>query len=45
MEKLSCRECGAKVSIKEIEKAGSICPICKKETSWLTDPEFFGFDD
>ncbi|MFA5856677.1 MAG: hypothetical protein WC867_04920 [Candidatus Pacearchaeota archaeon] len=42
---LTCRECGGRLDIKEIEKAGSTCPLCKKETSWFTDPEFFGFDE
>lgn len=45
MEKFSCRECGEKFSIKEISEAKDTCPKCGKETSWLSAPVFFGFDD
>lgn len=44
VKELRCRECGAKVSIKEIEKSGNVCPNCNKETSWFTEPEFFIID-
>ena len=40
--KLSCRECGAKLDVEELEKLkDNICPICKKSTSWFTEPEFW----
>ena len=39
--KMSCRECGAKLSVEEVEKAKDTCPICKKKTSWFSEPEFF----
>ncbi|MCX6748519.1 MAG: hypothetical protein NT076_02850 [Candidatus Pacearchaeota archaeon] len=38
---LNCSQCGARLSIEEVEKAKDTCPICKKETSWITDPEGF----
>lgn len=43
-EKFSCRECGVKLDTKEIEKAGGTCPKCGKETSWISELMFFGFD-
>lgn len=39
---LSCCECGKKVDSEKIKKDGRICPYCKKETSWFTEPEFGG---
>lgn len=39
--KLSCRECGAKLNIKEIEEAKDTCPVCKKEMSWFSDVFYY----
>jgi rubrerythrin len=40
--KMSCKKCGARLSIGEVEEAKDTCPFCKQKTSWFSEPEFFG---
>lgn len=45
LDHLHCRECDVALSLEEVSKAGKVCPVCGKETSWFSDPIFIGFDE
>ena len=42
---MHCRECDIALSLEEVLKSGEICLVCGKETSWRSDPIYFGDEE
>jgi len=37
----TCGECGFKLPVEEMDKHKGVCPDCKKNVNWYSEPEFF----